>query len=219
MRPDALLAHGYPYEPVEIRLSLYPDRILATINSNKCFWSGDVIQADLPPPVWTDAMCARIKKYVDDHFQMSVDGAPLRSRLLSERYVQEPFQDILTARVIFELEYPLPASGGKKLTGHVDFFKEEWEEHYLPLGISTAAAAIPQHFVSRLRVDGREVKHITVPLNAPDFQFSLTDMVRTPWQARRDAAWEYVKHQGSRLATPFLVLLFLSVVVRYRSRF
>src|ERR1700681_3862795 len=101
LRPCALLAHGYVYEPVEVKLNLYPDRILATIDSNKTFWSGDIIQAPLPPPIWTAAMHARIKKYVDEPFQMSVGGVPLKSRLLNARYVQEPWQEILEARVIF----------------------------------------------------------------------------------------------------------------------
>ena len=69
----------------------------------------------------------KIKKYLDDHFQLSLDGKRLDSRLEDLRYAQGFWQpDSLSARLFFDISYTVPRQGGT-LKGHVTFFQDSWD--------------------------------------------------------------------------------------------
>lgn len=214
-----LHAHTYPLFPVEIKLRVYPTIIRASLNSNQCYWSGEVLQVEMPPPAWTEPLRSRITKYMDDHFQLSVDGKLLNSHLQEIRYVQEPWQNSLEGRILCEFRYDLPVGKGKMLGGRATFFFEEWEEHLKSTKASHASRNIPQDFVTHVRIPGHTLRRFSLTLEKPDFELPLEEARRSAWQEKVDALFYRIKSMGTNLTTLGLAVLILAIVLRYRSRF
>src|SRR5437879_3500640 len=201
--PGALEAHEIPIHPVEIELRVYPDLIRATMNSNQCYWSAEILRVSLPPPAWTETLLGQVKKYVDEHFPLTVDGKPLESRILEARYVQEPWQDVLSGRVIFRFLYRLPPQKGRWLSGRATFFSEHAREDP------------DENYVTYLDVPGRRHMRWVLPLKAPGFELPIDEATRTPWQAAWDRLWSHAQEKGHDIWTMLLGVLFICIVVRY----
>lgn len=211
-----LKADEPPIDPMEIDLSVYPGLIRATFDTNKCFWFADVLHLEAPPPEWTDVHKEEIKKYVDDHFQLSVDGKRLDSRVGDIRYSEGLWQpDSLKARLIFTIAYAVPGAGGDRLKGRTTFFQENWAAE------KKEAETVHQAMDSRayethLHVYGKKPVSLTLTMEKPDFEFSLAAIARSSWQARADAFWDFAKRN---LSGPIFFLVIALVIFRYRDRF
>src|SRR4029077_20086877 len=110
------------------------------------------------PDAWQESFNGPIKRYVDDHFKLSIDGVPLESRLLSGRYAQEPWQDSLSGRLLMQFSYQLPPTRGQRLAGSATFFNEH------------AAEDKDETYVTLLDIPGRKHFKFSLTLQSPRFE-------------------------------------------------
>jgi len=211
-----LQAHDIPIYPVDVDLRVYPGVVRVRIDTNKCYWFAEVLHLEVPPPEWTDAQKGKIKEYVDDHFQLSVDGKRLDSHLEYIRYVQGFWQPYsLEARLLFTVSYAVPGPRGKSLKGHAAFFQEDWavEEKEAK---AEHRALDSRAYETHLHVHGRTPVSLTLTMEKPDFEFPMAAIRRSSWQARTDALWDFTKRN---LSGAILVLAIAVVIYRYRDHF
>jgi hypothetical protein len=204
--PKVLLAHDIPIHPVDIQLKVYPTWIHMTLNSNQSYWFAEVLQLGSEPTVWMEKFNSPIKKYVDDHFKLAIDGVPLESRMLSARWDQNPWRSHLLGRVIFQFSYALPPQGGKRLEGSATFFSEH------------AAEDKDEIYMTYLDVPGRKHMKVSLPLNASRFELPLADATRTPLQERMDFLWDQFVTRGFTPFAAVLALVALYLAVSWRPR-
>jgi hypothetical protein len=194
LSPGALRAHESPIHPVEVQLKVYPRGIHMTLDSNQCYWFAEVLKLDAEPAMWMETFNGPVKKYVDEHFKLTLDGVPLESRMLGVHWAQNPWQNHQLGRLIFQFSYSLPPQGGRRLEGSATFFSE------------LAAEDKDEVYETHLDVPGRKHTKLSLPLSAPHFELSLAEATRTPLRERLDLWWDQFINRGFY---PFVTVLAL----------
>jgi hypothetical protein len=215
MTTPGLWAYDVLIKPVDIDLRIYPGVIRATVDTNKCFWFAEVLGLEKPPDQWTDAHKEEIKKYFDDHFQLSVGGKRLEGQVQDVRYSEGFWQPYsLEARLTFQVSYAVPRSGGI-LKGRAVFFQEDWAAEKKEA--EAAHQTVDSHeYETHLHIYGKKPTVLTLTMEKPDFEFPLAAILRSAWQARTDALWNFIKRDLSGL---IIFLVAALIVFRYRDHF
>jgi hypothetical protein len=210
------MAYDIVIEPVNVDLRVYPGSIRAIFDTNKCVWSGEILREELPVPEWTPERKQKIKQYVDDHFQLWVDGKRLDGQVGKVRYVQGFWQPYsLYARLVFEITYPVSGPSADTLKGHSVFFQEDWTAEKKEA--EAAHQAVDSHeYETHLHVHGRSPGSLTLTMDKPDFEIPLATIREHSWQAYTDALWNRVTGDLSGVV---LALVLAGIIFRYKDHF
>lgn len=177
---ENVLAHEVPIRANDLHLHVEQNRLIARFTASAPWWIADVFQDDVPPPTaWPTRLATAAKTYFDNHCQIQADGQPLPSEWMSQRYTEEVWQLEGGAHVILEFGYRLPPQA-KTLSGQLTFYREDQPqpgERVLP--------GLEREFMTRLHVEGRQPRVLTIPLEAPNFTLAITEIQPTRLQRWR----------------------------------
>jgi len=203
-------------KPVDIDLRIYPDKIHATFDTNKCYWFAAVLGLENPPTEWTVDAKTKIQKYVEAHFRLWVDGEQLTSRMGEVRYVEGWWKpDSLEARLIFEMTYPIPKPNGHVLKLHAAFFQEDWIAKQKEAKI-THEIVETQSYETHLHVHARKPVFLELTMKKPDYELPLATVMRYSWQVKTDVFLIFFQRYFAGL---LFALVMTIIVYRFKDHF
>ncbi|MBI4061062.1 MAG: hypothetical protein HY403_06495 [Elusimicrobia bacterium] len=158
----------YPIRPVRATLLVEPDRIVADLRADSVIWIEEVTGLHpMPARDWPADALERVENYVNAHFRLSADGAPLRGKLVEARYRQLPWEVNEEGRFFLRLVYPAPSSPGSLIGGTARFYEEYRKEVEREL----AGRRIPfaDGYRTLLDIPGRRRFAVALTPDAPSF--------------------------------------------------